>query len=234
VTAVQRPSWFTDERYSFIPGLDAREWLSQLNRANFFANPSWPEKYDDWRGPLGFKELGEEFDPDIQTLNHYLGPPVVQALEAPHLADMHLIELPALLLKVSLSAPDAVIIQEFKKILSAVRERCPAPVKKRGPQALNGYFDEQHFSKWRKHKILELADLLGFKAFLAWKAKKETGENIKIPSDAELGRWLGFGDKKKKELALAVLREALHSIPALAAQVTSEAAAKAKQQSLRR
>jgi hypothetical protein len=132
---------------------------------------------------------------------------------------MHDFERPALLLKVSLSAPDDVIIQEFKKVLSAARKRCPAPVKQRGPQVLKGRYKDEQFSTWRSYRILELADLLAWREY----------EHIEA-TDVHLGLFLGF-EKKRIETAKKELFKATSSstIKALAAQVASEAAAKNNQ-----
>jgi hypothetical protein len=219
MSAVQAPSWFTRERYSFIRGLGARGWLSHLKRAAYITDPAWPDHYDECKAHLNLPERPKQFDPDIQVWRDYIPPGAVRALEAPQLANMHDIERPALLLKVSLSAPDDVIIREFKKILSGARERCPAPVKQRGRQVFNGRFKEP-FSTWRNYRILEVAELL------AWRAYDKVDA-----TDVQLGRLLGLGnvnlefDKKGIELAKKELSKAIASIPALAAQVASEAQA---------
>jgi hypothetical protein len=219
MSTVQAPSWFTSERYRFIRDLDARGWLSHLKRAAYLVDPDRPKHYGEWKKPCDLPDLPKHFDPDIEVWRDYIPTPAVQALEAPQLADMHDIERPALLLKVSLSAPDDVIIHEFKKILSGARERCPAPVKQRGPQVLNGRFeDAAQFSTWRRYRILEVAELL------AWRAYDKVDA-----TDVQLGRLLGRGnvnlefDKKGIELAKKELRKAIDSIRALAAQVASEA-----------
>jgi hypothetical protein len=218
MSTVQAPSWFTSERYSFIRGLDARGWLSHLKRVAYFNDPDWPKHYEEWKADLNLPELPKQFDPDIQLWRDYIPPgAAVRALEAPQLADMHDSERPALLLKVSLSAPDDVIIHEFKKILSGARERCPAPVKQRGHQVLKGRFKAEQFSTWRNYKILELADLL------AWRAYDKVDA-----TDVQLGRLLEDNanikfDKKRIEVAKKELRKALDSIRALTEQVVSEA-----------
>jgi hypothetical protein len=194
--------------------LDARGWLSNLLRAAYFQNPDWPTHYEEWKNHFDLPDLTKRFDPDIRPLTDYIPPAPVQPLEAPQLADMHDFERPALLLKVSLSAPDDVIIQGFKKVLSAARKRCPAPVKQRGPQVLKGRYKDEQFSTWRSYQILELADLLAWSEY----------ENIEA-TDVQLGIFLGF-DKRRTEVAKKELLKATSSstIKALAAQVVSEAA----------
>jgi Family of unknown function (DUF6387) len=222
MSTVQAPSWFTSERYSFIPTLDAGGWLFHLKRAAYLIDPDWPKHYEEWKAHFDLPDLPKQFDPDIQVWPDYIPPPAVRALEAPQLADMHDIERPALLLKVSLSAPDDVIIHEFKKILSGARKRCPAPVKQRGPQVLKGRFKaEEQFTTWRNYKILEFAELL------AWRAYDKVDA-----TDVQLGCLLTDNaniefDKKRTEVAKKALLAAIdsNSIRALAAQVASEAPA---------
>jgi hypothetical protein len=195
--SVTKPDWFIDANYEFVAKLDARGWLHALLRTNASLDPNWPTKKEKWRDFIG---------PEIDQMHPgYIPPPIVQLLEQP--ITLHPIELPALL--INLSAPDGVIRDEFEKALRAAREKYPSPVLKRGPQALNASFGEQKFSTWKSHKILQLADLL------AWKARKKI--NV---SEAELGSWLGF-DKKKTELAKKLLYDELRSIPALAAQIAA-------------
>jgi hypothetical protein len=232
MSTVQAPTWFTSEQYSFIRNLDARGWLLRLKRAAWLLNPDWPNHYEEWRETFDLPDLPKQFDPnirlltdyiptdDLRVLTDYTPPAAVQVLETPQLAETHDIERLALLLEVSLIAPDDVIIQEFKRILSAARERHPAPVKQPGPQVLKGRFKNPQFSTWRNYKILEFADLL------AWKAYDKVDA-----TDVQLGRLLSMGnanldfDKKRTEVAKKELIKAISSIPALAAQVASEARA---------
>ena len=196
-SVVPKPGWFTEANYESVRTLDARGWRDALLRADEKLDPSRPAKREEWRDIIG---------PEIDQLHSgYIPPRIVQLLEEP--ITPHPFELPALL--INLSAPDGVIRDEFEKALRAARENYPSLVLKRGPQALNASFGEQKFSTWKSHKILQLADLL------AWKAR----EKINV-SEAELGSWLGF-DKKKTELAKKLLYDALRSIPALAAQIAA-------------
>jgi hypothetical protein len=196
-SAVPKPDLFTKSNYEFVATLDARGWRDALLRAKAQLDPTWSAEKEEWKGVIG---------PDIENMYPGIIPvPVVRLIEEPE--RLHGIELPALL--VNLNAPDGVIRDEFEKALRAARENYPSLVLKRGPQALNASFGEQKFSTWKSHKILQLADLL------AWKAR----EKINV-SEAELGSWLGF-DKKKTELAKKLLYDALRSIPALAAQIAA-------------
>jgi hypothetical protein len=204
--SVPKPDWFAEADYAFVARLDARGWLNALCRANAKLDPSWPAKREEWR---------DVFGPEIDNMYPaYIPPPAVRLIEGP--ITLHPFELPALL--INLSAPDGVIKQGFEKALRAAREKHRSLVKKRGRPALNAAFKAQ-FSTWCRYKILQLADLL------AWKAC----ENIDV-SDAELGRWLEF-DKKETEQAKAVLFKALHSIPALAAQIAAKHAAEDQRES---
>jgi hypothetical protein len=217
MSTFQAPPWFTSERYSF-PLPDARTWLFRLKRAAYFTAPDWQKDYEECRGDFNLPELPEQFDPDFPVSRDYIPPAAVVALDAPQEADLHDSERPALLLKVSLSAPDDVIMHEFKRILRGVRGRCPAPVRQPGRQVLNGRFKKEQFTTWRNYKILELADLL------AWRAYDKIDA-----TDAQLGRLLEMGnanlkfDPKRTVMAKKELFRAIDSISALAAQVASEA-----------
>jgi hypothetical protein len=194
------PKWFSLDSYP--TKLDARGWLDALLRANAKLDSTWLAEKEEWRAIVG---------PDIENMYPGILPsPVVQLIEEP--VRLHAIELPALL--INLSAPDGAILDELKKALRAAREKHPSAVLKRGPQALNGRFDAQQFSTWRRYKILPFADLR------AW-----CDQQPEKLSDAQIGRWLGFNeDRATKDVAQAreVLQRALNSIPALAAQVAAE------------
>lgn len=198
------PDWFKLE--SYVAELDARGWLAKLLRANARLDPNWHDKEEEWRGIIG-----PEIDNMYPVYPHL--PPTVQLIEESR--TIHPIELPALL--VSLHAPDGVIREQFEAALQAAREKHPSPTKKPGPPALNTRIDKRQFSTWRTYKILALADLL------AWCDRQ--AEKI---SDAQLGRWLGFNeDRTTRDVTEArkALQRALDSIPALAAQIASEARA---------
>jgi hypothetical protein len=197
------PDWFNLESYAFVA--DARAWRDALLRANAKLDPSWPAGKEGWRDIIG---------PEIENMHPGIIPsPVVQLIEEP--VRLHAIELPALL--INLNAPDDIIREQFEAALRAARERHPSHVRKPGPPALNARFGEPQFYRWRRYKILPLVDLL------AWRTRQKG----KI-SDVQIGLWLGFDeDRAAKEIEAAKkeLFKAIDSIPALAAQVASEARA---------
>lgn len=98
----------------------------------------------------------------------------------------------------------------------------PAPVRNRGRDRLAGRFGPSHFASWRRWRIVELAELL------AWREREWSNGDVqseKRPSDAQLGRWLGFNDRAGRgfEEAARALSGALQAIPALWAQVNARA-----------
>ena len=63
-------------------------------------------------------------------------------------------------IRVDLSAPDGVIIDEFKKWLTEKRQTTGVPVKKRGrPNISNRVFDQSDFNSWIDGKIIQIFDL---------------------------------------------------------------------------
>jgi hypothetical protein len=127
-------------------------------------------------------------------------------------------ELPALL--VHLDAPDDVIMTQFKAALKEARKRYPAPVAKPGRNALSARFTKRTFTVWLNYKIVQLAELLTWRALLGEEEQK------KYPNTA-LGGWLGFDDKKMS-LAMGCLEKAVTGIPALATQIAGKASKERK------
>lgn len=67
----------------------------------------------------------------------FIGPPAVRTVDMADQSTLHALERPSLLVQVYLSAPDGVIIEEFKKALRPARQSVPSPVSKPGPAALS-------------------------------------------------------------------------------------------------
>jgi hypothetical protein len=116
---------------------------------------------------------------------------------------------------VGLDAPDKVIMESVTRQLMKARERYPARIVKRGRPAPNACFDETTFAQWRRAKIVPLAYLLTWRHGLPaedriyWREKR-LGEEIEIYHPPDVS------EAKKK------LKEALASLPALFAQITSQ------------
>jgi hypothetical protein len=122
--------------------------------------------------------------------------------------------LPALI--VSVEAPDAVILQEFRRTLKCVREHFPPPRAKPGRRAANSYIDEATFRLWIDARIVELADLL------AWRTTLDR-QTAAIYPDHVLGKWLGKPDAKATSETKSMLKRALASLPMLAKQLAYDA-----------
>jgi CubicO group peptidase (beta-lactamase class C family) len=110
---------------------------------------------------------------------------------------------------------DAVILEAVERELKKARRRFAAPVVKLGRGAPNDRFDEFTFKKWRRAKIVQLADLL------TWRAGLEQRDKKRFPNDA-LGLLVGSDSKEKTSKAMTTLKNALASLPALAAQIEAQ------------
>jgi len=197
------PDWFVESDYTWLSGLGVRGWYDELRRLR----------------ELSIKHnLGlHTDDPKVETLGAAGGPrvllpgaPVAQFVDAQ--ADdvsipKHL--LPALV--INISASDVVIRAEFERALAQAREKYPAPFRKSGPSATNSDIDERVCASWVKWRIVELAELL------VWRAGLDAQEAKGYPKRL-LGVWLGF-EKSDTSKAEKVLRKAIASLPAIAAQL---------------
>jgi hypothetical protein len=120
---------------------------------------------------------------------------------------------------INLSAPDAVLVEQFKQRLKELRRKVPSSVAKRGPAALNADFGEDQFRKWRDLRIVE------FYALLIWRERQPV-EKRKLVTLTLIGEWTeryGSNDQKRTRDAL---KGALAQLPALAAQAGAELSAK--------
>lgn len=120
---------------------------------------------------------------------------------------------------VNLSAPDAVLVNQFKQWLAAKRLEVPSLVVRRGPAALNGRFGEDQFRNWRKLRIVE------YGALMIWRERLPDAERDLVTLTL-IGEWTkryGSNDRKR---TLDALKSALASLPALAAQAGVEMSAK--------
>ena len=68
---------------------------------------------------------------------------------------------------VYLNAPDAVILSEIKRTLKTIPKQLRPPLAKPGRAAFNTLFDAHIFAKWRSEKIVQLAQLLVWRAKLS-------------------------------------------------------------------
>jgi hypothetical protein len=144
----------------------------------------------------------------------HIGVPTVQFI-GPRDADFWLTRerLPALI--VNVDAPDAVILNELKRMLEEVRKHFGPPVAKRGRYALNSRFDKNTFAKWRNDKIVQLADLLARNAALKARGASSRPDHV-------LGKLIGKNSARETSEAKATLKKALASLPALAAQIAQD------------
>jgi hypothetical protein len=198
------PDWFLKTDYRYLRDLDAAGWLHVLQLCN-----ALQQKVDvsEWE-PIGEPGWTKNFIPA------FIGPPAVQIVDKADQLALHPIEKPALIIQVALRAPDAVIIDEFKKALRLVRRSVPSPARTRGSKTAFASFRNMHFAAWMNRKIVQLCQLE------AWRDKLKEAR----PSDADMGRWLfSRYANPRKELVNArkTLMAALALIPALSAQVTA-------------
>lgn len=197
------PDWFASKKFTYPNAVDARGWYKELLRINGFF---WNGR-EEWRDTI----------PDIDSfVPAYIGPPPVEAIDRNEASrELYALEQPALLVRVHLGAPDAVILEKFRAELANARKTHPAPVTKRGRDSLAGRFSPSKLATWKHYRVIELAELL------AWREGKLPWQNGEapspLPSDAQVGRWLGF-DAAKVRVAKRTLESALGVIPALWAQ----------------
>ena len=205
------PEWFAGMKYDYPDAKDSRRWLHELQRIKGL---SWAGR-EEWRDII----------PDIDDWNPaYIGPPTVEAVDREEAArELYALERPALLVRVHLGAPDAVILEKFRAVLVEARKTYAAPVKNRGRDSLKGRFSPSKLKTWRDYHIIELAELLAWRE-REWPANGPTETDPpsrRRPSDAQLGRWLGFQTPGEVAAAMQALETALNAIPALWAQVNS-------------
>jgi hypothetical protein len=164
------PDWFSKKDYHYLCRLDASGWLQELQRCN-----ALQKKVDlsEWES-IGKQDWTKKFIPA------YIGPPAVEVVAKADQAALRALEKPALIVQVSLRAPDSVIIGEFKKALQAARCAVPPPVRTRGSRDAPAAIGNMHFNTWISHKIVEFCEIE------AWRDGLEGTK----PSDADIGRWL--------------------------------------------
>ncbi len=202
-----------DKDHSQLDSLE--DWLVELERLTKLLYLA--------EHPLASKALPPQDEDSKWKVSNYdskwhvarIGIRTVRLLErTEHDAQLSPLELPAL--RVHLDAPDGVIMEQFADALRRARERYPAPVAKRGKNALKARFTEKTCRVWRENRIVQLCELL------VWRKIFLREDEVKDYPNHVLGGWLEF-DEKKTSLAIDRLESALASIPALAAQVDDEA-----------
>jgi hypothetical protein len=200
------PKWLARKNYGYLRTLDAAGWLRELQRCAFLDNEAKTREAkeltfeEEWPGPFaaGF-------------IPCYIGPPAVRAVDKADPESLGVLQKHVFTLEICLGANDADIMAGVKKELLRARERYPSPARKPGPQSLNGTFGDVEFARWRKHRIVEISDLLD-------RASRE-GRAL---SNADLGRSLfnQYSDPDKAaHKALKERERAFASIPALWMQV---------------
>jgi hypothetical protein len=212
------PAWFTSAKYDYLRALDAAGWLKELERCAHLVHRAKMredgEPFEkEWGGIIG-EEIAAGYVPQ------FIGPPPVEVVDKADQANFATIEQPMLIVQVWLGATDADIIAGFEKELRKARKEHPSILKKPGPQALSARFGQAEFDRWRRHRIVEVIELID------WASRR--GEKI---TKADLGRWL-FADEddpeggasnpnKAAHIAVKALEDALASIPALRTQVAA-------------
>ncbi len=199
------PEWFAQKKYGYP--LDLGGWIKELERVNGF---SWSGR-EEWRAVI--LDIDDYFP-------SYIPPPPVEAIDRAEASrELLALEQPALLVRIHLAAPDAIIIKGFRAALAEARKDVPSPVKNRGRYRLNGQFSPSKFATWRRYRIIELAELLDWR-------EKQWPENAAAegerPSDAQLGAWLKFANPAADVgIAKKTLSGALGAIRALSAQANA-------------
>jgi hypothetical protein len=124
-------------------------WLRELERINGLLWPGLAHWRDEWRDVIG---------PDVdKAYPGYIGPPPVEVIDRDEAArELSALQKPALLVRIDLKAPDAIITKGFRAALAAARVAHPAPVKNRGRDRLAGRFGASRFASWRRWRIIEL------------------------------------------------------------------------------
>jgi hypothetical protein len=199
------PIWFANKDYSYLSTLTARGWLLELQWCNHLVNG----------GDVAWESTGPNRTKTMMPA--FIGPPVVQILNKADQAELRALENPAIIVQVYLGAPDRIIIKEFEKALRKARQDVPDVVKKPGPKAPRALFTASHFSRWQRHRIIELCELH------AW---RQTLPENKRPRDVDFARWL-FSKYADADKTLAdawkTLHAALAGIRALWAQTEGKA-----------
>jgi hypothetical protein len=198
------PEWYAKKDYSYLRKLDAAGWLPVLQRCHALREDV---DLSEWES-IGEAGWTQNFIPA------YIGPPAVNVVDKADQSTLHVLEKPALLVQISLRAPDGVIVEEFARVLQLARRTTPSPVKIRGSKVAPGSIKQMHFTGWTTHRIVELCEIE------AWRKRLEE----KKPRDADIGRWLFPSyDNPRKEVITArkTLLKALNLIPALSTQVAA-------------
>ena len=223
------------KNYDYLQKLAAEGWLHELSRVYELSVKYKLGLHRD--DPNIFVSYNESGEPEIVVMglipvqmvaprpNDPNAPGVttrdltgsVLSLPQPQAYPREVIEMPVVspALVVDLNAPDKVIRHEFERMLKKARKRFKPPASKPGRWAMNACFDDRVFKKWRNDRIVQLADLL------AWRSTLSPSEKARW-SQQRLGQQLwknrDVNDRRVSETKKN-LKEALASLPALAAQI---------------
>jgi hypothetical protein len=203
----EQPLWFKRKDYTFLENLNARGWCAELIRvADALDSNDWRKE---WR------DIIPQCDDYVRAV---ISPPAVEVIDHEEAArKLEKLEEPAMLLRIHLGAPDATIMLAIREALLKARQNHPGPIKRPGKRSTGSTFNANTFASWRRHKIIQLAELL------AWKQR----DGLKSISKAQIGRWLFSSDPKKSvEAAEKVMRRAIDSVPALDMQAAEASARK--------
>jgi hypothetical protein len=217
-----RPPWFRAERYAHLFKATSENqdehrarqaWLHALNRC--WALENWST--GQWRHAA--RVAGHRFPPrggapPLWAPGNDILPPPVETLAAgakdPYAGRFG----PILCLRLSLTAPDAVILAGVRAELRKSRQEHGLAVRRRGRRSLNSEFTRQHFSDWWNARVVQVAELDW------WNRRQATPF-----SAADLARWI-FGpdardgrETRKMKDARVTLRRAIDSRDELAAQL---------------
>ena len=200
------PAWFKGKNYAYLTKFDDADWLYELQRCAAKKSPTDLSELEFIGEPGWTKNL----------IPAYIGLPAVEIVDHADQTEFHKFEKPAIIVIVSLKAPDYIIIKEFKKQLAQARRDTPAPVKTRGSQTAAAKISPMHFNTWILHKIVQLCDLDHW--------RQELSDAEEKPTDADIARWLwpDYANPRKEIVkARQALDEAIALIPALHAQVAA-------------
>ncbi len=207
-----KPQWFLQKDYSYLKNLTPSGWHTELGHCvkrleNIRRQNAGEPSYECmWR-----QILGEDVDLPLA----WPPTPAVEVVESADQATLHAIERPALILKINLRAANADIMCEVKKAIEAARQQFPSLLKVPGPPTLNATFDAQVYSRWVRHKIVELSELE------EWRVCNPEGNEFRR---ADVGEWLfeNYADPDKEvSTAFNVLDAAVALLPALAMHITT-------------
>jgi hypothetical protein len=230
--------------YRYLTGLDDEGWYKELTRLYQLsvehdlglhkADPNIVVRREASEGgKAGEVSIGQIGMPLVQVIEQRdegecLQRDPLQLLVYSDTPDQYLLDtgfrlprerMPALI--VDLTAPDENILDGVREILEE-RKHQAFPRRNPGPRSLSKYFDNSTFDIWLNYHIVQLADLL---AWRAEHAKRDPRVLTKYRNQC-LGEIAGLYEPKKISLAInKILPQAIASLPPLLAQIVHRMAA---------